>query len=583
MDALPHNFSNPLWRATAAAGGGVALSLIRHWRPAARCANWLALNAALRGNVPAVMDLALSAVTDLKLELKWPNTYFVEFEGSKERFYAASQSQTTSPRDDASLTKSAEKTKQNWPKRIWKYLHEAFIWFEDARDRKRANAVVGMLRRVPESDSQHWGTAQYYLGLFHLRGPLDTDVATAGVHLENAYRAGHMEAGAELALAQIRCGQDKKLAGQILSRVLPSLSEGKLRSIVELEIARFEIIGITGVTRNLSLAKELTLSLLEMSPGDIGASESTFEYGDYTKQMLKREAMSLFSLADVELISENRRIEERRARDQLYSFITHSIPSAMSSVVGQTESSLGILSGHSPTREADRDVLIRHLSGALGRAQFINSLMATHKLLIAGKDRLGAAWLEEQGESIVEPKNLLLDAAKQALAQTLFTDRNFEQLDLAELDDQAIDSFRTISVDELSRKTAAENDCIRFQRYVSEHVPFLRFIMDDGIEWRAAPNGIRRGVMQSAITELIRNALKHRLSGTPLTVRLGRTQNGFCISIANEYDASKASALGGTKRGLSFVAEFCEAIESLKFSTEQRAGVHVARLAVAGD
>lgn len=446
---------------------------------------------------------------------------------------------------------------------------------------------------IPKS-SKHWSTAQFESGRILIYGEARGDISTAKGHFTEAADAGHWASALELGLLNME--QDPDQAKRWLEQGLSGLKasgdiaddSSTLRNRAKLALAWLDFTGSPDVGRNPSASKTSVRQLLEI--GDTASKDDRRSTKWFMQEFIdtariQSGAKVLWTFIERDERAELARKERderaklaRKARDELYSYITHSIPSAMSTVVAETEQSLDIVQGNFLALKDDRDQLIRSLSSALGRAGFIDNLMATHKLLIVGKESLQLAW-ESELANYESPLLAVIDAIKQAVAQTLFADQEYAQVDLDRSDDERINRMRELSLAQLTGKTTNES-LAEFLRFVSSELPFLSFDCKPDVAWRVERGGIRFSVLVSVVSELMRNALRYREYRSPLIVRIEDRDGIVSVALINTIAKNGTQRLRGTNRGLAFIREFAEAIGEITFSSLTAGLTHTATLCV---
>lgn len=463
----------------------------------------------------------------------------------------------------------------NWLTGMWKAL----------RRRRRSKAIIhfSAIRRT----SKYWATAQFELGCLHIHGETPGSRSAAIAHFTQAADAGHQMSALQLGLQimeddpeQAKIRLDWGLSDEQASGKTKTPSSA-LRDKATLALAWLSFIGTSNERRDTQRSMSLVRNILGFDESAITSSQQNttwFRREFITSGNLLTGAHVVRTLIDTNERAEQVRREREKARAELYSFITHSIPSAMSTVVAETEESLEIVQGESLASKEVRDHLIRSLSSALGRAAFIDNLMATHKLLIAGKESLQLAW-ESESADCESPLLVVIDAIKQAVAQTLFTDQEYAQIDLDRSDDDRINRMRELSLVNLTGTTTNES-LAEFLRFVSSELSFISFDCKPGIAWRVKRGGIRFSVLVSVVSELMRNALRYREYQSPVIVRIHDRDGVVFVTIENTIARNGGHRLRGTKRGLAFIREFAEAISELTFSSLATESIHIATLCV---
>jgi len=526
--------------------------LLSHYHPIERLANFLTTHAASRGNPSAIAYIGMEYAKKHSLET-------TQKKGDWEPVISSLYSDYTS---DGKLLRNL--------KIIVRKLVQVCGGVRQKRARKAVPEIINLLRSVQESAGEALFDSQYVLGLIYLRGPIERDTLKASSHLRRAHEGGHIKASCELGILEANIFASPTDSQQILQSAWRQLPSGKLKMASQLELARLELREGVDEERSLVAARLHVESILGISVDSNVSRDS--QQNTPTEQLsvegIEHEAKALRQVIDARLRSIEARKQHLLARDELYSFITHSIPSALTTVKSQTESSLGILRDPERSLNADRARLIRSLSGALGRASFIEDLLATHKLLVAGKDQLRNAWIEEGRAPERSVCFVLVDAIKQAIAQAIFAEPNFRQLGLPPDDDEKIDTFRSAALHHLNIKTKTERDVDDFREFLAKQLPFIGLDLDPTVLWPMTDRGIRLGVFLSIVSELMRNAMSYRPPTTPLDVSLVQTESGFHVCIENNVAKASGIYSGGTKRGLTFIREFSEAISSLVYSQE---------------
>lgn len=464
----------------------------------------------------------------------------------------------------------------------FKALLVALLASVQAYYRKRRQSKAALYLSTINRSSPHWPSARNLLGRLH-----QTDSKSAIEYFTEAADAGHRMSALELAVLIIEQDPD-----QAKIRIEWGLSDNQsieastehsreLKEKANLALAWLHFTGTPGERRNPNASMELVRRLLNIDRDertDDQHSTSWFARQFIEPASIHAGANVLRSLIETEERAELVRSQREQSRAELYSFITHSIPSAMSTVVAETEESLEIVQGDMIANAQVRDHLIRSLSSALGRAGFIDKLMATHKLLIAGKDSLQKAWIAEDCD-LEDPLIVVVDSIKQAIAQTLFTDREYEQLDIDRTDDKRINQMREVSLPHLTSATTTES-VEHFLRFAASELPFLSVKCDPDLKWRVRRGGTRFSVLLSMLSELTRNALRYREVRSPLNVRIGRIEGRICVTLTNKIAKSGLQRLRGTNRGLRFIQEFTEAIGALEQSSLSSESTYTATIFV---
>ena len=446
---------------------------------------------------------------------------------------------------------------------------------------RRRSKAIKHFSAIPKT-SKYWSSAQFELG--HEK---QGDRPAAITHFTQAADGGHRMAALELGLLIMEQDPDeaKRRLGWGLStdsaigEIL--FDSPELRDDATLALAWLNFNETRGNRRDHGKAKALVRPLLDIDENASVPDQPSTQW--FTWEFIKTGRARVGANLIRTLIENDERAElvrqqREQARAELYSFITHSIPSAMVTVVAETEQSLEIVQGEFLASKEVRDHLIKSLSSALGRAGFIDNLMSTHKLLIAGKERLQLAW-ESESADYESPLLVVIDATKQALAQTLFADQEYEQIDLDRSDDDQINRIHELSLAQLTGTTTNES-LAEFLRFVSSELPFLSFDCKPGIAWRVKRGGIRFSVLVSVVSELMRNALRYREHRSPLIVRIEGRGGIVSIVLMNTIAKNGTQRLGVTNRGLAFIREFAEAISELNFSSSATESTHTATLCV---
>jgi len=422
------------------------------------------------------------------------------------------------------------------------------------------------------------------LGRIQISGEVPQNEPAAIDHFMNAADAGHQMAALELGLLMMPQDPDqakRRLRWGISDDQSSTKIEDKfleLRERATLALAWLNFIGTTteGTDRNRS--KDLVQQLLRLRDSDSKSAQQDPQW--FVREFISPGDIVAGANVILTLIGQQENAELARqgreqARAELYSFITHSIPSSMQSVVAETEQSLEVLQSELIASTEVRDHLIRSLSSTLGRAALIDNLMATHKLLIAGKERLQTAWESEQSDW-ESPLIVVIDAVKQAVAQTLFTEREYDQIDL---DEHKINQTREVALAQLTSSTTNAS-VEEFLRFISAELPFLILECKPDVKWRIKRGGIRFSVLISVISELVRNALRYREPRTPLGVRIERHDEEFVVKLTNTIAKASARRLRGTNRGQVFIREFAEAISELDFFALAEESTYTATLSI---
>lgn len=539
--------------------------LLQHCRPRERFANCLTTRAARSGSASAISYLGM----------EYAKKYFLETAPDKGGWEPASTSQYSDEARDGKFLRSLKIT--------IKTLEQVGASMSQKRARKDAPELIDLLCSVQESAGEALSDAQYVLGLIHLRGPIERDALKASSHLRRAHERGHIKASCELGILEANNRQSPTDSLQILQSAWQQLPSGKLKLAAQLELARLELREGVDEERSLVAARLHVESILGIS----ASSNGNRNYKPITQTVqlsveeIGHEANALRQAIDARLRSIEARKQHSLARDELYSFITHSIPNALTTVKGQTEKSLGIIRDPESSLDSDRVRLIRSLSNALGSASSIEDLLATHKLLVAGEDRLGNAWIEESDAPARPVCFVLVDAIKQAISQVMFAKNQFQKLDLPPDDDDKIDAFRAEALDCLGSKTRTALDVDDFREFAAKHLPFICLDLDSTVLWPMADRKIRLCVLLSIVSELVINSLMYRAPTTPIDVSLVRTEAGFCVRIENSVASESGRDSGGTQRGLTYIKEFSEAISSLVYSQENVGERHRSKLEIA--
>jgi hypothetical protein len=572
VDQLPwHSLEHPIFSAYLGMGVIWAMGVIDSIGPVDRWHQRLIEKAARFGQPKAVLDVARGLVYKLKLAID--ERMEVEGRPLGHGGEAFTQLASRAPEGDAS-------SGRRLMHQTGQLVERQRLWRE-SRSLRRAKALSSMLREVPDALLVEPDASHYFLGLLSRRGPLP-DKARAKIHFDLAYRAGNVAAGGELAFLLIEAGERGE-ARRLLRALHKSIPEGPLLQRVQLALAYLEL-QADDDRRDLVLATELVHRVLWLPQGEsLFESDVPSDPWSLGETEVFVQANQLRHTLEAQAKQQVRREEQLRARDELYSFITHSIPSALSTVVSETKSSLQLLRRAPDATPHSRDLLIRKLSSVLGRAAFVDNLMVTHKLLVTGKDRLNDAWQSENAEAPAPIANMLLDGLKQALSQTLFTHREYEQLGIPKDDDACIDAFREESVTILGQRTLTVEDRQSFIAYLSARLPSIELDFEPDLTLSMSQSGVRIGIVLSSAAEMIRNGLKYRPTDSVLALCAYRSQDDIVFVVRNRIGDRRCGSMGGTQRGLAFIREFAATMDAIDFESGPEDGDYIAKLSIRGD